>query len=51
MHALTWIGIVLLVLGIIAWFTIKAALWFGALLFIAGVVLVIWGATKVSRAV
>ena len=51
MHALFWTGLVVLALGILAYVVIKAAIWFAVGLFIAGVVLMIWGAMKVKRAV
>lgn len=51
MHALFWIGLVVLALGILAYLVVKAAIWFGIILFIAGIVLMIWGAMKVKRAV
>jgi uncharacterized membrane protein len=51
MHALFWIGLVVLALGILAYVVIKAAIWFAIALFIVGVILMIWGVTKVKRAV
>lgn len=51
MHALFWIGLVVLALGILAYIVVKAAVWFAILLFIVGVILMIWGVTKVKRAV
>ena len=51
MHALAWIGIAILALAVLTWFVFKVTLWFAALLFVAGVVLLIWGFTKVKRAV
>ena len=51
MHILFWIGLVVLALGILAYFVVKAAIWFGIVLFIVGVILMIWGITKVERAV
>lgn len=51
MHALFWFGLVVLALGILAYFVIKAAIWFAIVLFIAGVILMIWGAFKVKQAV
>ena len=51
MHALFWIGLVVLALGILAYVVVKAAIWFAVILFIAGAILMIWGVTKVKRAV
>lgn len=51
MHALFWIGLVVLALGILAYVVVKAAIWFAVILFIVGVILMIWGVTKVKRAI
>ena len=51
MHALFWIGLVVLALGILTYVVVKAAIWFAIVLFIAGVILMIWGVTKVKKAV
>jgi hypothetical protein len=51
MHALFWTGLVVLALGILAYIVVKAAIWLAVILFIAGVILMIWGATKVKKAV
>ena len=51
MHALFWIGLVVLALGILAYVVVKAAIWFAIVLFIVGVILMIWGVTKVKKAV
>ena len=51
MHALFWIGLVVLALGILAYVVVKAAIWFAIVLFIVGVILMIWGITKVKKAV
>jgi hypothetical protein len=51
MHALFWVGLVVLALGILAYIVVKAAIWFAVVLFIAGIILMIWGITKVKRAV
>jgi hypothetical protein len=51
MHALFWVGLVVLALGILTYIVVKAAVWFAILLFIVGVILMIWGVTKVKRAV
>ncbi|HKO16996.1 MAG TPA: hypothetical protein VJU87_12205 [Gemmatimonadaceae bacterium] len=51
MHALAWAGIVLLALGILAYLVLKLTIWVAAILFIIGVVLIVWGATKVKRVV
>jgi hypothetical protein len=51
MHALFWVGLVVLALGVLAYIVVKAAIWFAIVLFIAGIILMIWGVTKVKRAV
>lgn len=51
MHALFWIGLVVLALGILAYVVVKAAIWFAIVLFVVGVILMIWGITKVKKAV
>jgi uncharacterized membrane protein len=51
MHVLFWIGLVVLALGILAYIVVKAAIWFAVILFVIGVILMIWGVTKVKRAV
>ena len=51
MHALFWIGLVVLALGILAYVAVKAAIWFAIVLFVVGVILMIWGITKVKKAV
>lgn len=50
MTALVWIGVVLLVLGILAWATLKAALWLGVLLVLVGIGIIVWGAVAAKRA-
>jgi hypothetical protein len=40
-----------LALGVLAYIVVKAAIWFAIVLFIAGIILMIWGVTKVKRAV
>lgn len=49
MHALAWVGIALLALGVLAYVVFRITLWFAALLFLAGIVFLIWGFTKVKR--
>jgi membrane-bound ClpP family serine protease len=49
MHALAWIGIALLALGILGWLVFKITVWFAVMLFVAGIVFLIWGFTKVKR--
>jgi uncharacterized membrane protein YraQ (UPF0718 family) len=51
MHVLFWTGLVVLALGILAYIVVKAAIWLAVILFIAGVILMIWGAAKVKKAV
>jgi membrane protein implicated in regulation of membrane protease activity len=51
MRALAWIGIAILALAVLAWFVFKITLWFAALLFAIGVVLLVLGFAKVERAV
>jgi hypothetical protein len=51
MHAIGWIGIVVLALGVLAYVVFKVAMWIAIALFIAGVVLMVWGAVKIKRAV
>jgi hypothetical protein len=51
MHAIGWMGIVLLALGVLAYVVFKVAVWVAIALFIAGVLLMIWGAVKIKRAV
>ncbi len=51
MRALAWVGIGILALAVLAWFVFKITLWFAALLFVAGVVLLVWGFAKAKRAV
>jgi len=51
MHGLFWTGLVVLALGILAYIVVKAAIWLAVILFIGGVILMIWGATKVKKAV
>jgi hypothetical protein len=51
MHAIGWLGVAVLALGILAYVVFKVALWIAIVLFIAGVVLMIWGAVKLKRAV
>lgn len=51
MHVLFWTGLVVLALGILAYVVVKAAIWLAVILFIGGVILMIWGATKVKKAV
>lgn len=46
-----WAGIILIVLGILAWVVFKITLWIGILLFVLGVIAVIWGAVKLKQAV
>ena len=50
MHAGFIVGIILLALGVLAYVVVKAAIWFAVVLFIAGIVAMIWGAVKVKRA-
>lgn len=49
-HAGFIVGIILLVLGVLAYVVVNAAIWFAVILFIAGIVAIIWGAVKVKRA-
>lgn len=51
MRALAWVGIAILALAVLAWFVFKITLWFAALLFAIGVLLLAWGFAKVRRAV
>ena len=51
MRALIWIGVVLLALGLLAWLVFKIAVKVAMILFVAGIVLMIWGAFKVKRAI
>ena len=51
MHALAWIGIILLLLGILAYIVFKITVWVAVILFVLGVVLIIWGAVKVKQTV
>lgn len=50
MGGLLWIGIILIILGIIAW-AIKIVLWVGVVLFILGIIAIIWGAATGRRTV
>jgi membrane protein implicated in regulation of membrane protease activity len=51
MHALAWLGIALLALGVLGWLVFKITIWFAVLLFVAGIVFLIWGLTRVKRVV
>jgi hypothetical protein len=51
MHAIAWVGIFVLALAVLCWLVFKITLWFAGLLFVAGLVLLAWGFTKVKRAV
>ena len=51
MHAMVWIGVVLLVLGVLAWVVLKVAIWMAVVLFVAGIAAIAWGAFKVKRVV
>jgi hypothetical protein len=51
MHALAWFGVILLVLGLLAYVVFKVTIWIAVILFVAGVVVLGWGATKVKRVV
>ena len=48
---MVWLGIALFVLGALAWFVFKIAVGFAAILFVAGIVAIAWGAMKAKRAV
>ncbi len=50
MRALVWIGVVLLALGFLAWIVFKVAIKIAIFLFVAGVILMVWGAFKARRA-
>jgi uncharacterized membrane protein len=49
-HALAWLGIVLLALGILAWVVFKITIWIGIVLFVLGVILLIRGFSKAKQA-
>ena len=51
MHAIAWVGIFILAFAVLCWLVFKITLWFAGLLFVAGIVLLIWGFTKVKQAV
>jgi hypothetical protein len=49
MHALAWLGLALLALGVLGWLVFKITIWFAVLLFVAGIVFLIWGFAKVKQ--
>ena len=49
MRALLWLGIILVALGLLAWLVFKITIKLAMLLFLARVILIIWGAFKLSR--
>lgn len=49
MRALLWIGVILFLLGLLAWLVLKITIKIAIFLFLAGVVLIIWGAVKVRQ--
>jgi hypothetical protein len=51
MHALAWVGLFILALGLLAWFVFRVTLWFAGLLFLLGMVLLIRGFSNVKRTV
>jgi membrane-bound ClpP family serine protease len=51
MHALASFGIILLALGLLAYAVFKVTVWIAIVLFVAGVLFLAWGATKVKRAI
>ncbi len=51
MHAMTWIGLVLLALAVVAYLVIKVTIWLAVTLFAAGLAVMIWGAFKVRQKV
>lgn len=51
MHGLVWVGLVLLALGVLAWFVFKVTIYIAVGLFLVGVALMIWGAVKAKQAI
>jgi hypothetical protein len=51
MHALAWFGVILLALGLLAYVVFKITIWIAAVLLVAGIAFLAWGAVKVKRAV
>ena len=51
MNVLFWIGVVLLVLGILFWAVWHVVLWLGTIFIIVGIVLAIWGLVRLRRPV
>lgn len=51
MHALAWLGVVLLALALLTYVVFKITLWFALVLLVAGIVFIGWGAAKVKRAI
>lgn len=51
MHALVWVGLALLALGLLAWFVFKVTVYLAVILFLVGVALMIWGAVKAKQAI
>ncbi len=51
MHALAWVGIAILALAVLGWLVFKITIWFAGLLFLAGIILLVWGFAMVIVAV
>ena len=51
MHALAWFGVILLAFGLLAYVIFKVTVWIAVVLFVAGILFIAWGATKVKRAI
>ena len=51
MEALVWIGVAILAIAVLGWLVFKITLWLVGMIFLVGLLLMIWGAVKVKRTI